>query len=242
MEASGRALERWWTVSMRLLFFGVVSLGLLSSACGDGELRAATSDGGRDANITIMDSSVMIMDSSAADSGPPPADTGTPPADTGTPPVDSSLPAMCSGGPLALPIDGCTPTPVPDTGDIYADCVARINQFRAECQCLPPLMRWTEGESCADMHAEYDSTRPPHSGFGDRICSNGGRAQNECPGWRSTSQVISGCLQAMWDEGPGEPFSAHGHYINMSNTSYSQVACGFYTTSGGQLWAVQNFQ
>lgn len=226
----------------RLLLFGVITLGLVSSAC-DGELSVAGLDGstGSDATVMIMDSSVPDS-TPPADTSPPPADTSPAPMDGAPPPADSALPAMCSGGPLELPIDGCTPTPVPDTGDIYADCVARINQFRAECQCLPPLMRWTEGESCADMHAEYDSTRSAHSGFRDRICANGGRAQNECPGWRSTSQVISGCLQAMWDEGPGEPFSAHGHYINMSNTAHSRVACGFYTTASGQLWAVQNFQ
>jgi uncharacterized protein YkwD len=46
----------------------------------------------------------------------------------------------------------------------------------------------------------------------------------------------------MWDEGPGEPYSVHGHYINMTNPSYSMVACGFYETGGGSVWAVQNFQ
>ena len=46
----------------------------------------------------------------------------------------------------------------------------------------------------------------------------------------------------MWDEGPGEPFSEHGHYINMSNQEYRMVACGFYETSGGQIWSVQNFR
>jgi hypothetical protein len=46
----------------------------------------------------------------------------------------------------------------------------------------------------------------------------------------------------MWDEGPGEPYSAHGHYINMTNSSYSMVACGFYETADGSFWSVQNFQ
>jgi hypothetical protein len=46
----------------------------------------------------------------------------------------------------------------------------------------------------------------------------------------------------MWDEGPGEPYSAHGHYINMTNPSYTMVACGFYETAGGSVWSVQNFQ
>jgi len=107
---------------------------------------------------------------------------------------------------------------------------------------MEPLLRWTEGEACADEHAEYDAMGAgAHGGFRDRICSPGGRAQNECPGYRSMSQVIGLCLQQMWDEGPGEPFSAHGHYINMSNPGHRRVACGFYTTDAGRVWAVQNF-
>ncbi|HJK90964.1 MAG TPA: CAP domain-containing protein [Polyangiaceae bacterium LLY-WYZ-15_(1-7)] len=152
------------------------------------------------------------------------------------------LPSMCDDGPLAEPIAGCAPALLPSTGDPYEDCFRRINQFRAECQCLPPLARWEEGEGCADMHAEYDSTRDPHDGFRDRICPEGGNAQNECPGWPSVNATIDGCLQAMWDEGPGEDFNAHGHYINMSSTRYTMVACGFYTTPDGRVWAVQNFR
>jgi hypothetical protein len=148
----------------------------------------------------------------------------------------------CSGGPLATPIPNCRPEPVPNIGNGYADCVARINQLRWECQCLPPLQRWNAAEGCADQHAEYDSTRSAHAGFRDDICSPRGWAQNECPGWRSTEHVISGCLQAMWDEGPGEPYSEHGHYINMTNSSYTMVACGFYETASGDVWSVQNFQ
>lgn len=148
----------------------------------------------------------------------------------------------CRGGPLATPIEGCSPEPLAPTGDPYADCVTRINQLRWECQCLPPLERWTQGEGCADQHAQYDSTRSAHSGFIDRICEQSGWAQNECPGWRSTEHVIDGCLQAMWDEGPGEPYSAHGHYINMTNPSYTMVACGFHETSDAQVWSVQNFR
>jgi hypothetical protein len=46
----------------------------------------------------------------------------------------------------------------------------------------------------------------------------------------------------MWNEGPGEDFSKHGHYINMSSTKYTKVACGFWTTPKGSVWAVQNFR
>ena len=42
--------------------------------------------------------------------------------------------------------------------------------------------------------------------------------------------------------GPGEPFSEHGHYINMTRASFSMVACGFYEAGGSKVWAVQNFQ
>jgi hypothetical protein len=54
--------------------------------------------------------------------------------------------------------------------------------------------------------------------------------------------MLDGCLALMWAEGPGEPFSEHGHYINMSNPAYTQVACGFYQTGQGNYWAVQNFK
>ena len=161
----------------------------------------------------------------------------------GTP--DVAMPDHCEDGPLAEPIEGCEPSPVPSSGDPYADCVARINQFRRECQCLPPLQRWKEAESCADEMAEYDSTNGAHAGFSAGICSPRGRAQNECPGYgaiRGGRGVLNLCLQMMWDEGPGKPFSEHGHYINMSSQQHSKVACGFYETSGGQIWAVQNFR
>jgi hypothetical protein len=154
---------------------------------------------------------------------------------------DTATPPPPGGDPLSAPIPGCQPTPPPNTGDIYEDCVERINQFRAECQHLPPLTRWTDAEACANQQATYDSTHTPHAAFTGQICSPTGSGQNECPGWVSTAQVISQCLQSMWDEGPGQPFSAHGHYLNMSSTAFTRVACGFYTDPTGRVWAVQNF-
>jgi hypothetical protein len=143
----------------------------------------------------------------------------------------------CEAGPLPTPIPGCTPTPAASSGDIYRDCVDRINQFRWECQCLPPLARWNDAEACSDQQSADDqASNSAHGHFG--AC--GEWAQNTCPNWGSTDDVIVGCLQAMWDEGPGEPFEEHGHYINMSSTEYSKVACGF-SESGQGVWANQNF-
>ncbi len=180
-----------------------------------------------------------------ADLFDPRSGTGGTNSGAGGAPANPNFVADCSNGPLAAPLSNCRPVPLASSGDPYADCVTRINQLRWECQCLPPLQRWNAAEGCADQHSEYDSSdnqNRPHAGFADGICEPRGWAQNECPGWGSPEHVIDGCLQAMWDEGPGEPYSAHGHYINMTNPSYTMVACGFYETSNGQVWSVQNFQ
>jgi uncharacterized protein YkwD len=120
-------------------------------------------------------------------------------------------------------------------------CVDRINEFRATLD-LPALARWEDAETCANDEARQDSeSGTAHGAFGQ--CDE--YAQNECPGWPSTESITEGtasCLQMMWDEGPGEPYSEHGHYINMTNTSYTEVACGFYTTPDGAVWAVQDFR
>ncbi len=142
----------------------------------------------------------------------------------------------------------CQPEPPESTGDPHQDCVNRINQFRTECWCLPPLERRTQAESCANQQAEYDVDNGYHAGAIDGICEPGGYAQNECPGYSSEAQVIGTCLQMMYDEGPppvspceDECFQEYGHFINMTSENYSRVACGFYTTPEGDVWSVQNF-
>ncbi len=119
------------------------------------------------------------------------------------------------------------------------ECVRRINQYRATIS-LPPYQRWAEGEACADDEAKKDAeANRPHGSFG----SCGERAQNTCPGWPGTPEtMIDSCLGLMWAEGPGSDFSTHGHYLNMSSTSYTRVACGFYVTPLGSIWTVQDFR
>ena len=142
----------------------------------------------------------------------------------------------------------CKLDPPPTTGNIYQDCVDRINQFLTQCACLPALTRRTDGEACANQMAEYDASKnSAHAGAIANICQPSG-SQNECPGYASNSQVIGLCMQQMWDEGPpptssctGTCYEEHGHYINMTDKGVTKVACGFYTTSSGKVWAVQNF-
>ncbi len=192
---------------------------------------SGASSSGSTSTPTTSDTSSTGAGDSATSSGAADASRG---ADGGAP-----SDAAVSG-------DGCTadlkcmPT-APSTGDFYADCVARVNQFRA-CVCLPPLARWDAGESCANQDSLFDTTADAaHAGFEGNVCKPQGNAENECPKWGSTTQIVSGCLQQMFDEGPGTPYSAHGHFINMTNTSYKMVACGFAKTDAG-VWSVQNFQ
>jgi hypothetical protein len=116
--------------------------------------------------------------------------------------------------------------------------VDKINEYRATLS-LPPYQRWTSAEACVDSQAKQDSeTGKAHSAFGQ--C--GESAQDECPGYGSLDETVTTCLAQMWAEGPGSDFQTHGHYINMSSTQYTNVACGFFVTSSGSVWAAQDFQ
>ena len=105
---------------------------------------------------------------------------------------------------------------------------------------LHPTRAGPTPSQCSGDEALSDSmTGQAHGAFG----SCGEWAQNECPGWPGPAEaMITDCLAAMWAEGPGADFNAHGHYINMSSTDYAMVSCGFEVAGDGSIWAVQNFQ
>jgi hypothetical protein len=118
-------------------------------------------------------------------------------------------------------------------------CIDKINEYRATLS-LPPYIRDPSKESCADGEAKTDAlANTAHSAFGS--CSE--YAQNECPGYPSSdmSGSLDGCLAQMWAEGPGTDFSKHGHYINMTSTSYTHAFCGFYDVGDGTFWGAQDF-
>jgi len=153
----------------------------------------------------------------------------------------------CDSGPLAESVANCVIEPPASTGDYHQDCVNTVNKIRWDCQCLPPLERWTEGEACADQMAEYDyNDGGAHAGFRAGICDPSGTAQCECPGWGSVESITQGtqrmesCLAMMWHE-VDNPSGEQGHYQAMSNTRYTAVACGIYEGSNGQVWALQNY-
>ena len=140
--------------------------------------------------------------------------------------------------PPPAPTATTPPPPAPDSfAAARARCLERTNEYRATKK-LPPLSLRTESSSCADGQAQSDATKKtPHGSFGK--CRE--LAQNECPGWKGTTDtVVDTCLKAMFDEGPGAG-SAHGHHNNMMDPSYTSVSCGLFVDSDGSVWLVQNF-
>ncbi|WP_438024570.1 CAP domain-containing protein [Sorangium sp. So ce233] len=209
-----------------------------ASSGGDGSTTTAAT-GGSDTS----GDSTTVSSGSAGSSG---STGGSPAGGAGGSDGSGGSPAGGTGG-----SDGSGGSPTGGTGGTGGSdgtggatsaaqlCVDTINQHRATLG-LPPLGRWTEAESCSDEESESDgNTNTPHGAFG--ACKE--RAQNECPGWPGPPEsMIIPCLQLMWDEGPGEDFNKHGHYINMSNPEFTEVACGFHTFPDGSVWAVQNFR
>jgi hypothetical protein len=119
-------------------------------------------------------------------------------------------------------------------------CLQIINQDRATLMpASPPLKEGTvTQEACVDGQAQADYTaNVAHTAFGQ--CQE--HAQDECPGWTGTpSDIMTGCLKQMWAEGPPAA-GQDNHWLNMSNASYTTVACGFYQTPSGSWWATQDF-
>lgn len=230
------------------------SAGAVGGLSNGGTGGSASMNGGDSAGTSMAGASAASGGRGGRGSGGP--NGGAPPnagAGRGGMPANGGVPA--SGGmPAGGGTGGCVQNlacklqPPPSSGDLHQDCVDRINQFRTQCACLPPLQRRMDGEECADRMAEYDAGKnSAHAGWRDKICTPAG-AQNSCPGYSSNDQVISLCLQQMWDEGPppvdpceDDCFQEYGHFINMTSTSSTKVACGFFTTASGKVWSVQNF-
>lgn len=50
-------------------------------------------------------------------------------------------------------------------------------------------------------------------------------------------------LEGAWfgEDGVADnPTGEQGHYVNMNNDGYTQVACGVYVAADGEVWALQN--
>jgi Cysteine-rich secretory protein family len=160
-------------------------------------------------------------------------------------------------------------SPAPDSDDEFDGlrqaCVDRINMYRATMS-LPALERETpEIEACSDLGAKQDAdSNRPHSSSG--MCFEPpiyfGGGQNTCPslsvggfGNATLESSLIRCIDQMWAEGPPPApttveqciddytgcFPRHGHWINMIQTMYKSVSCGFYRKPDGSYWGNQDF-
>jgi Cysteine-rich secretory protein family len=167
---------------------------------------------------------------------PATAPAPTPVAVPTPPPPPASPPS-----PLPLPIPPPPSAPAPASSSPLESarqlCVQRTNEYRARVG-VGPVVRRPDAEACGDAQARADgAARTAHGAF--QQCRE--RAQNECPGWDGTPEdVVNRCMAMMFSEGPGSGPS-HGHYVNMTDTKYHGVSCGFATAPNGQLWVVQDF-
>jgi hypothetical protein len=166
--------------------------------------------------------------------------------------VGTSTTGSTGGAGPAAPLEGQPVGGTPASGGLYAcpgdandvlagarqACVAAINGFRKSVG-VAALQRDCSFTACADAEAMGDAQKNmPHATFG--ACKES--AQNECPGWPNPpGDHIGGCLQQMWNEGPGSDYAVHGHYTNMSNGAYTAVECGYFVDANG-FWGVQNFR
>jgi hypothetical protein len=141
-------------------------------------------------------------------------------------------------GAVACSSDASSPTGSTDPYDSARQlCIDKTNGYRAQVGAAA-IARATDQEACTDGEAKSDfDSGKAHGAFG--TCKES--AQNECPHWSGTpSDVVTSCLAMMFAEGPGSDYSAHGHYINMTNASYTRVSCGFYVDNGA-IQMVQNY-
>jgi hypothetical protein len=155
--------------------------------------------------------------------GPQPQPQPTSPGPTPTQPPPFPVPPSTPPGPSSDPFAAARQS-----------CVDRINQYRARVG-VGPIARDPSTEPCDDDESRLDSSaNRAHGSFGK--C--GERAQNACPNYpgASVEDVLTKCLQQMFEEGPGG-----GHYDNMTSTKYSRASCGFVPVGGGRIWTVQNF-
>jgi hypothetical protein len=221
-------MRTWFFVGVAVVSLaGCATTGEISGGqghpAGDDDSGTTTTSGSDDAGVTADSTSTIgATDASSHTTTSPPDSTAT------TAPPDTN------------------PTTTPPPPDASSDpvtaarslCVKTINDYRATLG-LPAYSEYTREETCVDGQAAKDGAAGvAHSAFG--TCSE--MAQNECPGWPGPlDSLISGCFKMMWAEGPGTPFEAHGHYINMSSNSYTKVACGFHQLADGSWWATQDF-
>jgi hypothetical protein len=225
---------------------------------GDDDSDASTDDGGgasgHDSGTSSGDGGGSSRDSSTG------SDSSS--GEDSSPGVDASTPDTSTTSP-----DTGTVTSDDGFGEVRTACINEINRLRAT-QSLPPytLVNTDTEDMCVDEQATADEAAGvAHQSWMNNYPSAAcdGNGQDECEGYGNTVAGITQCLDDMWNEKnqsdctgcvgctafggacPNCNFSGTGgqpecgHYVNMSATYFSSVACGFSAAPG--TWAAQNF-
>ncbi len=109
-------------------------------------------------------------------------------------------------------------------------CLDEVNRHRATLG-RSALVWDTELEALADRSAAYDLSHGTHHAL------NGIEGWNirENYGWamgKTVENFIKESIQNMWDEGPGDDFQKHGHFLNMRDAD-SKMGCGVAVSDRG---------
>jgi len=191
------------------------------------------------------------------DAGTVVVDPGT--RDAGAPTSDAAV-AAGDGGDYEAVRQVCV-----DTINMYRGTRGLPPLMRADAQ------REACSDEGAKYDGELNRGRPANQIEGHKSTMNrsatcrtlGFGAQNACPNWTvgtrtgnpTLADAIKRCLASMWAEGeppipvsecirdqtPGGCFLTHGHWINMTATNSTWVACGFYLVGNGTYWMNQDF-
>ncbi|SHG82941.1 Cysteine-rich secretory protein family protein [Fibrobacter sp. UWH9] len=216
-----------------------VSAALMFVACGDDS------------------SSVSVQDETSSCSNYQSAETSS-----SSPKEDGNISASSSSnnGSSATPASSESTT-VPassetaEASDWRSYCLDVINKYRATEGLTSLVLAPEAKQTCVEEQAAADlKANSAHGHFGD--C--GEFAQNSGPNislsWMGTEEkIVDYYLEMMWNEkklvesgqrdpNKSEDYSYIGHYLNMSSTKYSSVACGIAKSSDGKTgWFNVNF-
>lgn len=130
--------------------------------------------------------------------------------------------------------------PESDSGSWRETCLDIINEYRATEGAAPLTLADDDKQACTDEQAALDlASGQAHGNFG--YCKE--FAQNTGPNfslkWKNDIEDIAKYyLDMMWDEkeliesgernpNSDEDYPYIGHYLNMRNTRYTKVSCGF---------------
>lgn len=216
-----------------------VSAALMFVACGDDS------------------SSVSVQDETSSCSNYQSAETSS-----SSPKEDGNISASSSSnnGSSATPASSESTT-VPassetaEASDWRSYCLDVINKYRTSEGLTSLVLAPEAKQTCVEEQAAADlKANSAHGHFGD--C--GEFAQNSGPNislsWMGTEEkIVDYYLEMMWNEkklvesgqrdpNKSEDYSYIGHYLNMSSTKYSSVACGIAKSSDGKTgWFNVNF-